>query len=44
MYSSGTGQMKTSDWKRAIVRFQQLDSIAKRVKKLERSSNDNNDS
>lgn len=44
VYSSGTGQMKTSHWKRAIVRFQQLDSIAKRVKKLERSSNDNNDS
>lgn len=44
IYSSGTGQMKTSDWKRAIVRFQQLDSIAKRVKKLERGSNDNNDS
>ena len=34
-YSSGTGQMKTSDWKRAIVRFQQLDSIARRVKELE---------
>ncbi len=42
-YSSGTGQMKTSDWKRAIVRFQQLDSIAKRVKKLEQNSDDNND-
>lgn len=34
-YSSGTGQMKTTDWKRAIVRFQQLDSIARRVKELE---------
>lgn len=43
VYSSGTGQMKTSDWKRAIVRFQQLDSIAKRVKKLEQGSDDNND-
>lgn len=43
VYSSGTGQMKTSDWKRAIVRFQQLDSIAKRVKKLEQNSDDNND-
>jgi len=43
LYSSGTGQMKTSDWKRAIVRFQQLDSIAKRVKKLEQNSDDNND-
>ena len=34
-YSSGTGQMKTSDWKRAIVRFQQLDSFARRLKELE---------
>ncbi len=38
MYSSGTGHMKTSDWKRAIVRFQQLDSIAKRVKQLEQNT------
>lgn len=44
IYSSGTGQMRTSDWKRAIVRFAQLDSIAKRLKTLERSSGDNNDS
>ena len=35
-YSSGTGQMKVADWKRAIVRFQQLDSIARRLKDLER--------
>ena len=35
-YSSGTGQMKTGDWKRNIVRFQQLDSIAKRLKELEK--------
>ncbi|MFK7863938.1 MAG: UDP-3-O-(3-hydroxymyristoyl)glucosamine N-acyltransferase [Pseudohongiellaceae bacterium] len=41
MYSSGTGHMKTADWKRAIVRFQQLDGLAKRIKKLEQS--DNND-
>lgn len=34
-YSSGTGQMKLSDWKRAIVRFQQLDSFARRLKELE---------
>lgn len=43
MYSSGTGHMKTTDWKRAIVRFQQLDSMAKRVTKLEKNSNDNNE-
>jgi UDP-3-O-[3-hydroxymyristoyl] glucosamine N-acyltransferase len=40
MYSSGTGHMKTADWKRAIVRFQQLDSIAKRVKQLEQNNLD----
>lgn len=38
MYSSGTGQMKTADWKRSIVRFEQLDSMAKRLKALEKSS------
>lgn len=37
-YSSGTGQMKTADWKRAIVRFQQLDSISRRLKELENLS------
>lgn len=36
MYSSGTGHMKTSVWKRNIVRFQQLDSIARRLKALEK--------
>ena len=36
MYSSGTGHMKTSVWKRNIVRFQQLDSIARRLKDLEK--------
>lgn len=36
MYSSGTGHMKTSMWKRNIVRFQQLDSIARRLKELEK--------
>lgn len=37
-YSSGTGQMRTSEWKRSIVRFQQLDSIARRLKEIERQS------
>lgn len=36
MYSSGTGHMKTRDWKRSIVRFEQLDDMAKRLKKLEK--------
>ncbi|HBW83616.1 MAG TPA: UDP-3-O-(3-hydroxymyristoyl)glucosamine N-acyltransferase [Gammaproteobacteria bacterium] len=35
-YSSGTGQMKTADWKRAIVRFQQLEGIVRRLKELEK--------
>lgn len=38
MYSSGTMHMKTSQWKRNIVRFQQLDSIAKRLKEIEKST------
>lgn len=40
MYSSGTGHMKTSLWKRNIVRFEQLDSLAKRIKALEKASNE----
>jgi len=35
MYSTGTIQAKTSDWKRNAIRFQQLDSIAKRLKEIE---------
>ena len=35
-YSSGTVQMKTPEWKRAVVRFQQLDSIAHRLRDIER--------
>ena len=38
MYSSGTGHMKTSVWKRNIVRFQQLDSMARRLKEIEKST------
>lgn len=37
-YSSGTGHMKTSVWKRNIVRFQQLDSIARRLKEIEKAT------
>ncbi|MDB3994032.1 UDP-3-O-(3-hydroxymyristoyl)glucosamine N-acyltransferase [Gammaproteobacteria bacterium] len=36
-YSSGTWQMKTSEWKRSNVRFQQLDGMYKRIKKLEKN-------
>jgi UDP-3-O-[3-hydroxymyristoyl] glucosamine N-acyltransferase len=41
MYSSGTGHMKTSEWKRNIVRFQQLDSIVRRLKEIEKSNDKN---
>lgn len=37
-YSSGTTQMKTSVWKRNALRFQQLESIAKRLKEIENST------
>ncbi len=34
-YSSGTGMMAHSEWRRSVVRFRQLDELAKRVKSLE---------
>jgi UDP-3-O-[3-hydroxymyristoyl] glucosamine N-acyltransferase len=37
-YSSGTGQMKTQDWRKSVVRFRQLDKLAKRVSQLEKRS------
>ncbi|MGC3872723.1 UDP-3-O-(3-hydroxymyristoyl)glucosamine N-acyltransferase [Halomonas sp. GXIMD04776] len=36
VYSSGTGAMDNSLWRRNAVRFKQLDDIAKRVTRLER--------
>ena len=41
MYSTGTIQAKTSQWKRNAIRFQQLDSIAKRLKEIEKSTDKN---
>jgi len=38
VYSSGTGFMKTAQWKRNTVRFKQLDSIARRLKELEKQT------
>ncbi|MFM1897320.1 MAG: UDP-3-O-(3-hydroxymyristoyl)glucosamine N-acyltransferase [Pseudomonadota bacterium] len=35
-YSSGTGLTDTATWKKNIVRFRQLDGLAKRVRELER--------
>ena len=34
-YSSGTGLMRSHDWKRNIVGFKQLSKLLKRVRKLE---------
>ena len=40
-YSTGTGQQETHAWKRSIVRFRELDDMAKRIRRLEKSrSND----
>jgi UDP-3-O-[3-hydroxymyristoyl] glucosamine N-acyltransferase len=38
VYSSGTGFMQTPQWKRNTVRFKQLDSIARRLKELEKQT------
>lgn len=34
-YSSGTGQMRGSEWKRSVVGFRKLDDILKRLRRLE---------
>ena len=34
-YASGTGFMDARDWRKNVVRFRQLDSIARRLKKVE---------
>ena len=36
-YASGTGHMKAALWKRNVVRFRQLDDMAKRLQRLERA-------
>tara|TARA_R110001599_G_scaffold84151_1_gene226868 strand:- start:1862 stop:2893 length:1032 start_codon:yes stop_codon:yes gene_type:complete len=36
VYSSGTGLLESKEWKRNIVRFRQLDDMAKRLKELEK--------
>lgn len=38
VYSSGVGVQKNSVWRRNMVRFHQLDEIAKRLRKLEQKS------
>ena len=38
MYSSGTGLLPTGEWRKAAVRFRQLDELAKRVRVLEKDT------
>lgn len=38
VYSSGTGAMKNTQWRKNAVRFKQLDDIAKRLSRLEKGS------
>lgn len=40
VYSSGTGMQNNRDWHRSVYYFQQLPKLAKRLKKLERETND----
>ncbi|OLO05996.1 UDP-3-O-(3-hydroxymyristoyl)glucosamine N-acyltransferase [Salinicola socius] len=40
VYSSGTGSMSNSQWRKNAVRFKQLDEIAKRLTRLERDIRD----
>lgn len=40
IYSSGTGMLKNADWHRSVVRFKQLDELAKRVQYLEEKLKD----
>ncbi|MCS2610770.1 UDP-3-O-(3-hydroxymyristoyl)glucosamine N-acyltransferase [Halomonas dongshanensis] len=40
VYSSGTGAMNNTQWRKNAVRFKQLDEIAKRLTRLEKSSRD----
>ncbi len=40
MYSSGTGLLESSEWKRSIVRFRQLNDMSKRLRELERITRD----
>ena len=36
VYTSGTGLLESKEWKRNIVRFRQLDDMAKRLRELEK--------
>ena len=36
VYSSGTGMQPSREWHKSVIRFWQLDELAKRLKRLER--------
>lgn len=40
IYSSGTGIQRNREWARSVKRFHQLDEIVKRIKKLEKRSDE----
>jgi len=40
IYSSGTGMQTNREWHKSVIRFWQLDDIAKRLKRLERLHDD----
>lgn len=42
VFSSGIPQLPSKEWRKNAVRFKQLDSIARRLKKLESNSKDTN--
>jgi len=39
-YATGTAQMPINDWRKAATRFRQLDSMARRIKDLEKQLKD----
>jgi UDP-3-O-[3-hydroxymyristoyl] glucosamine N-acyltransferase len=44
VYSSGVAVQKNSEWRRNMIRFQQLDDMAKRLRRLEQNMGVTNDS
>ncbi len=40
IYSSGTGMQTNREWHKSVIRFRQLDEIARRLKHLERQHNE----
>ena len=42
-YASGTGMQPIKDWRKSVVRFRQLDDMARKLKKLEKQVNQASD-